>query len=54
MEDWSYIESAAIVSDACEEFVIRQLVTHSCIALKIESKNEFDENLLWKKIRDGL
>ena len=38
MEDWSYIESATMISDGCEEFVIHQPVTHSCIALKIESK----------------
>ena len=54
MDDWSYIECTTIVSDGCEEFVIHQPVIHSCIALKIESKNEFDENLLWNKIRDGL
>ena len=54
MEDWSYIESATIVSDGCEEFVIHQPVTHCCIALKIESRNEFGENILWNKIRDGL
>ena len=51
MDDWSYIESTTIVSDGCEEFVIHQPVTHSCIALKIESKNEYDENLLCNKIR---
>ena len=53
MEDWSYIESATIVCDRCEEFLIHQPVTHSCTTLKIESKNEFGENL-WNKIRDGL
>ena len=54
MEDWSYIESATIVSDGCVEFVIHQPVTHCCIALKTESRNEFGENILWNKIRDGL
>ena len=37
IEDWSYIESATIVSNGCEEFVIHQPVTHCCIALKIKS-----------------
>ena len=54
MEDWSYIESPTIVSDGCEEFVIHTTVTHCCITLKIGSKNEFGENLLWSKILDGL
>ena len=45
---------STFISDGCEQFVIQQPVTHSCIVLKIESKNEFDENLLWNKIRDGL
>ena len=54
MEDWSYIQSATIVCGRCEEFVIHQPVTHSCITLKIESTHEFGENLLWNKIRDGL
>ena len=54
MEDWLYIESASIHNDRCEEFLIHQPVTHSCTALKIEFKNEFNENLVWCKIHDGL
>ena len=54
MEDWSYIESATIVSHGCVKFVIHQPVTHYCIALKTEPKNEVGENVLWNKIRDGL
>ena len=37
MENWAYIESATIVSNGCEEFIIHQLVTHCCIAWKISS-----------------
>ena len=54
MEDRLYIESASIHSDRCEEFLIHQPVTHSCTALKIDFKNEFNENLVWRKIHDGL
>ena len=54
MEDWLYTESATIHNDGCKEFVIYQPVTHSCIALNIGFKNEFDENLVWSKIHDGL
>ena len=42
------------MTDGCEEFMHQQPVTDSCIALKIDSDNEFNEKLVWEKLRDTL